>query len=95
MSSERRILRVNHEIYNGSGEVSWIFSLSYVNGQSYRSRDPKLGMCMGGIPQFQRYLIVYEGLLASIDCKSAKPLSWAAKGWAYGVAEKGSDWLGS
>ena len=22
----------NHEIYNGSGEVSWIFFLSYTNG---------------------------------------------------------------
>jgi hypothetical protein len=29
---QRRILRVNHKIYNGSGEVSCIFFLSHVNG---------------------------------------------------------------
>ena len=50
---------------------------------------------MGGTHHFPRYLFFYEGLLASIECKSVKPLSWAAKGWACGVAEKGGDWLGS
>ena len=100
---KRRILRVNHEIYNGSGEVSWIFFLSHVNGRTILALFiPAVGMQpMGGIPQRPLYLVSMmdsaRGLRGYV-----LPL-WGAtgvcsacrKGWACGVAEKGSDWLGS
>ena len=60
---KRRILRVNHEIYNGFGEVSWIFFLSYVNGHLTGRQLSSLGYAyaVGGIPQRPTVLGVYDG----------------------------------
>ena len=99
----RRILRVNHEAWSGTGKSarssSFRISTDTLQGGSYLDWD--MHMQWVGSLNIPRYLVSMmdfaRGLLGYVlPLWGVTGVSSAyRKGWACGVAEKGSDWLGS
>jgi hypothetical protein len=96
-----RTMRVNHEIYNGFGEVSWIFFLSHVTGQpsTVRCRSCETTCTWVGLLSAHGHRCLWGSARGCLGTSSGGVnirgtlLAWI--GWACGVLEKGSDWLGS